>query len=179
MPLTLSALLDQVELSGHRFLATFHGISDDAWRRKPNSGGWSMEEVAEHVAIVEAQVRKLILELILESPASPEVLGACAGKDDQIDRRMADPTPRTAPEPTQPKGRWATPTELAQSFRDNRQRVLDFMRSATVDPDAYAWEHPAFGPLTLRQWLFFQVRHLERHTEQMARLSRGGPGAPP
>ena len=131
-----------------------------------------MEEVAEHVAIVEAQVRKLILERILETPATVAMQESCAGQDDLVDRRMADPTPRTAPESTQPKGRWATPTELAQSFRDNRQRVLDFMRSTSVDPEAYAWEHPAFGPLTLRQWLYFQVRHVERHTEQMSRLSR-------
>lgn len=168
---SLPELLDRLELSGHQFLATFHGVADATWRRKPAEGAWSMEEVAEHLAIVEAQVRKLILERILESPAAPEVLAGCVGKEKTIDRQMSDPTRRPAPETTLPKGRWATPAELGESFRQNRQRVLDFLRTTPVDVDAHAWEHPAFGPLTLRQWLFFQVRHVERHTAQIRRLT--------
>lgn len=134
-----------------------------------------MEEVAEHLAIVEAQVRKLILEVMGSAPASPEVLAATTGKLAVIDQRMDDPEPRTAPEATQPKGRWATPAELAESFRRNRQRILDYMRSAPADPDTHAWEHPAFGALTLRQWLFFLARHTERHTRQIDNLAPRAP----
>lgn len=168
---SLAPLLDQLELSGHQFLACFQGIPDETWRRRPAPESWSMEEIAEHVAIVEAQVRKLILERMLTTPASAEFLAACQGKADLIERRMADPAGRPAPESTLPKGRWATPAELAQSFRENRQRVLDFLRTTPVDPDVHGWEHPAFGPLTLRQWLLSQVRHVERHTLQMHHLA--------
>ncbi|MDZ4673614.1 MAG: DinB family protein [Gemmatimonadota bacterium] len=171
MSLSLAEILDQVDLSGHQFLACFQGVSDEAWRRKPDPAAWSMEEIAEHVAIVEAQVRKLILERMVTAPATAELLAECAGKDELIERRMADPAGRPAPESTQPRGRWATPAELAQSFRGNRQRVLDFMRSSTVDSETHGWEHPAFGALTLRQWLFSQARHVERHTVQMHRLA--------
>lgn len=174
MPHSLQATLDRLELSGHQFLATFQGISADSWRRRPIEGGWSLEEVAEHVAICEAQVRKLVLEHMTTSPADQAFLAAAAGKDELIEHGLTDPTPRTAPESTRPKGRWATAAELAESFRGNRQRVLDFVRTQAPDAESYGWEHPVFGPLTLRQWLLFQACHVERHTRQMLRMTAPG-----
>jgi hypothetical protein len=174
MPLSLHAILEKLRLSGEQFLATFQGIPDPDWRQKPHPDAWSMAEVAEHIAIIEAQVRQLVIERMSAAPAPAELLQATAGKDEVIDRSMADLHRRSAPELTMPKGRWASAEELSQSFRDNRERLIEFMRTTTIDADTHAWEHLAFGPLTLRQWLFFQCRHVERHTLQMLALRRGG-----
>lgn len=172
MTLPLPAVLDRLEISGHQFLATFQGISDADWRWKPRPDAWSMEEVAEHVAIIEAQVRKLILEYMTVAPATPELLAETRDKDARIEARLTDAARYEAPEPTRPRGRWATPAELGESFRSNRQRVLDFMRATPIDAEAHGWIHPAAGPLTLRQWLLFQALHVERHTRQMKALAR-------
>ena len=166
----LEKILVDLELSAHEFLATFHGISEDRWRRKPDAESWSLEEVAEHLAIVEHQVRRLITERMMAQPATPEFLAATLDQDSRVIERLADPSPRAAPETVNPKGRWASPEELAESFRSDRSAIIEFVKSRAEEVDRYGADHPALGSLTLRQWLLFQVGHVRRHIHQMRRI---------
>ncbi len=161
--------IDALITNRDRFLALLDRIDPEAWGRVPEGGGWSVAEIADHITVVERKSGRFLSGPLLEQEAitsSEET----TGKEDVIRGRMADPTPRPAPDIVQPCGKWSNPAELGEAFAEARNATIALGRSHGAQLSVRVAPHPAFGPLTGTQWLFFLAEHCERHCGQMERM---------
>ncbi len=143
-------------------------LSESQWLFKPAPDQWSAAECVEHVALVEARVVGAIQKLSAGPPTAADVLAACAGKEEMIERDIpARQTKVSAPEPVRPTGRYTNPADVLALFETTRDRTLEYART-TVDPiRERAFPHIVFGPLDGYQWLLLMAAHTERHLKQL------------
>lgn len=161
--------LDALITNRDRFLALLGGIDPEAWSRAPAGGGWSVAEIADHITVVERKSGRFLAGPFLELEVALSA-GETTGKEESIRTRMADPTPRPAPDIVQPCGKWSTPAALGEAFAEARNATIALGRSHGPQLSVRVAPHPAFGPLTGTQWLFFLPEHCERHCGQMERM---------
>ncbi len=178
MTTSFNLLINELTASEDSFHAVVKGIAGTQWSFKPAPDVWSAAEVVEHIAVVEVNVSRLMLEKILEQPLAPERRAEVKPKDSQITALMFDrSTRREAPERVRPTGRWSDPDDAVKAFTDARDRLIDWVSKTDADLRGYAAEHPVFGVLDGKQWLLFAAAHCARHTRQIGELKKM-PGFP-
>lgn len=157
--------------TGAAFLDFAERADDARWTLTPPGGGWSLGEAAEHVALVETGVAKLIQRKLFVRTAPAELLAETRGKDERIEVYQADRTTRrAAPDFVTPRGAFPSRGEMIAAFRDARATVVAAIAAAPADLRAYAAVHPILGPLDAYQWALFLARHLDRHLIQMEEI---------
>src|SRR5215469_2752988 len=82
-------VLQDIDEAHRGLLAAVSGLSAGQSNFKPASGGWSIAEIVEHLAIVEDRIIARIHQL-LASPLDPVQAGAANGSDDDLRRRIVD-----------------------------------------------------------------------------------------
>lgn len=139
------------------------GVSDDQARIRPAPDRWSVLDCAEHVAIVENFLLK-----VLTTKLSP-----CAPSEDRSRealflRSVANRTQKVvAPDMSHPSGRFATLAGALDYFRQSRARAVAFVEQCTLDLRALSALHPLFGPTTGQEFLIILALHPARHAEQI------------
>lgn len=140
------------------------------WVWKPAPDRWSLEEVAEHIALSEETIFQLV-RTTLKQPAG----GADAEqrkKDDLIVRGVPQRTTRVqAPEMLVPRKSFATRQETVAAFLKARDRNIAYVRETQDDLREHTAPHPALGPLDCYQWLLLISAHSERHVAQMKEVT--------
>ena len=136
---------------------------------RPAQGGWSIENVLEHLALVEGPLVRLITTLTDKAAAaagpnpplhsfevSLEPYLEQSRKEKYATREKFEPTGNT---------RAADSLEILHNVQGEllslRPRLL------SVDPTLVRFPHWIFGPLDLAQWLAFVGVHEERHLGQI------------
>jgi hypothetical protein len=168
-------VLERLRSSEAAYLAALEGIDDDAAARRPTVGGWSMLQVAEHVAVSERGVAWLLRERLPAAPAP----------DPSIDReRVREVLTRAVPDrgarieaPTrlQPTGTFPSLAAAREAFTTARAGLMALAASGDASLRAHALPHPIFGELTGEEWLLFTSLHVERHTAQIVEIGRAVP----
>jgi len=157
-----------LEQSGKEFVAAINSVSDAQWKFKSAPDRWSIAECAEHIAVTEEMIWKLVSEKMMKSPATPEKRAEVAGKDEIILQRVPDRSRKAqAPEQLKPTGRWATRTELLKHFDTIRTAEIAYLKETNEDLRDHFEEHPAFKTMDAYQWLIFNGAHGKRHTAQI------------
>lgn len=148
------------------FLDSIADLSDAQWNFKPSPERWSIAQCAEHIAISEEFIFGIVPNL-LKSPAVDKKPDQAA-KDEFLLKGVVDRTNKfQAPEPIQPKSRWASKDELIAAFKKSRDEHIAYVRDTTDDLRAHIAPHPAAGPLDAYQWILLMSAHSERHTMQI------------
>ncbi|MCX6134390.1 MAG: DinB family protein [Ignavibacteriales bacterium] len=136
---------------------------------RPVSGGWSIEKILEHLALVEGPLVRLITTLTDKAAAAtgphPPLHSFEVSLESYLERS------RTEKYVTRDKFS-ATGTVKAldslKVLRDVQAELLSLRpRLESVDPTLVRFPHWIFGPLDLAQWLAFVGVHEERHLEQI------------
>lgn len=169
-----SAAVAELEASRRRLLAALEGVSGEEWSRRPEGGGWSVAECAEHVTAAELPLSKFVALSATLQPTEEE-RQEIRGKDDFVRRFLRDRSRRgEAPERIRPKGRFATREEAIRTFEERRAANLAYVRE-TSEPlrDRFA-PHPFAGVIDGYQWVLFLAAHTDRHAEQIEELRRNG-----
>ena len=174
-------ILELLETERAALLATIDRTPESLRARRPASDRWSMVEVLEHLARVEAGVARLLTVRGRAAPApSPEGVDP---SDAQLDAariaRLRDRAERLeAPERIRPAGT-SDPAEALRALAAARTELVAAFHAA--DPgalDGAVHTHPVLGPLTLRSWAEFVAHHEARHASQVreiaAALGAGG-----
>ena len=144
------------------------------------TGGWSIQEIVEHLAIVETQLIRLVSTLhakaeaagVHAAPRSPSTVSA------ESILEMAAGTKYVTREKFEPTGTVPASSSL-QTLRSIQDQLLDLRpRLESVNLAHASFPHWLFGPLDLGQWLTFFGAHEERHLAQIeAILGPSDPGS--
>ena len=150
------------------FLAATAGLSDAQWKFKAAPDRWSIAETAEHIAVAEDTIWKLVSEKMMKSPATPEKAAEAKGKDEVILTKVPDRSRKAqAPEQLKPTGRWATREALVKEFEATRAKEITFVMETKEDLRNHFEDHPFLKTIDAYQWLLLNGAHCKRHTLQI------------
>jgi DinB superfamily len=160
--------VDYLKQTQKDFLAATDGLSEAQWKFKAAPDRWSIAETAEHIAVTEDTIWKLVSEKMMKSPATPEKAAEANGKDEVILTKIPDRSRKAqAPEQLKPTGRWATRALLDKDFENTRRQEIAFLEETKEDLRSRFEEHPFLKTIDAYQWLLLNGAHCKRHTAQI------------
>ncbi|MEK7409070.1 MAG: DinB family protein [Acidobacteriota bacterium] len=157
--------LTRLRSSRKLFLAAIAGISEAQWNFKPAPDRWSVGECAEHIVLTEQAYYRTLTRLLESTPAAGRRADL---SDEELLKLYTDRSQkRQAPEPLQPKGRWAGRRELIERFNGTRDRIIALAQTTGLPLRNYT--SPAAGGKLMDgyQWFLRIAGHAERHTAQL------------
>ena len=154
--------------------AAVHAVPERLRAEKPAPTRWSVNEVLEHLAIVETRFSKALGDAI--ATARQAGLGPEQGERVPLPEKtqtvLVDRSnPRTAPEAAQPTGTLDSGAAWSAVERADElvRRTLTAADGLALGQVTYA--HPFFGPLTAYQWVELLAGHRVRHAAQIRELA--------
>ncbi|GAA0595596.1 hypothetical protein GCM10009001_09630 [Virgibacillus siamensis] len=147
-------------------LAEAEGISDEDINKQPAGDRWSIKQILDHLYLMEGSVAKIIqsqLEKGKKEHVSEKPIDLTVNRDKKVD----------ALDFLTPGGDFATLEELTQKLEASHKLLADTAINADETMlKERVYQHPAFGELSLKQWVPFVAYHEMRHTEQLREVKR-------
>src|SRR5579872_3582827 len=160
------ALIARLHEGEQQFLAALRDVPEDRAKIRPVENSWSVCEVAEHVALAEAGMLKLLLNGA-PTDAAPNrerdaiILNALPNRSEK----------RNAPERSLPTGRFGSVALALAAFKDARKKTLEHLEQAS-GLRKITTQHPLIGPLDGYQLLLIMALHPGRHAQQVAEIKQ-------
>jgi hypothetical protein len=154
----------QFEKNTANLCGIFFKIDEGTFFRKPETSGWCVAEIIEHLLISDKTGLFAIMRKTLPTERNPlEILSL-------LEERSKDKGARLqAPEAAEPKGIFKTRDEAIAAWKDNREKVLKKVTSENIWMLAAGFEHPKLGMMTVAEWMLFMCWHSEHHLTQIQR----------
>ncbi|CAN5175246.1 hypothetical protein BH20VER2_BH20VER2_00100 [soil metagenome] len=150
------------------FVTAVDGLTEAQWKFKASPERWSIAETAEHIALTEDRIWKMVNGKMMKSPPTPEKRAEAAGKDEMILKAIPDRSTKVqAPEQLQPTGKWETPAAIVQDFQKTRAQEISYLAETQEDLRSHFEEHPLLKTMDAYQWLLLNGAHGKRHTAQI------------
>jgi uncharacterized damage-inducible protein DinB len=158
-------LLEKLNSGRDEFLAAVEGVTEAQAAAKPATG-WSILECAEHVAVVEENLRRRLMEQATptESEMSREREAFFAAVAANRGRKIA------APEVALPTGRFATLSDAVECFCRNREQTIAYIATCQDDLRRLTTDHPMIGAVSGQETLILMMAHPFRHAAQLREL---------
>jgi hypothetical protein len=169
----LASALARLDSSYRELQAAVEAVPAPLRAQKPAADRWSVNEVLEHIGLVER---------IFLTPLSEKVTAAATGLGREVDSPAGLPdgtravvvNPETkpmAPDTVQPKGTLDAATAL-QTIADGHSRFRDVLASADgLALSAVTHDHRFFGTLNVYQWIDLLAGHESRHVAQIREVA--------
>jgi hypothetical protein len=155
------------------FITAINNLSEAQWRFKPAPDRWSIAECAEHLAISEEELLRMVRSASLEPlPDGMQLPGK------QFDREVLKiylnrETKAQAPDVLKPSGRWKDQESLRKDFWQLRNDTIRFAQTTTANLRDHGIMHSILKrPLDCVQWLLVISAHTERHTLQIEEVKK-------
>ena len=175
-PSTLSTL----DRDRAAFLAAYDAFTPEQRAFRPADGGWTADDVAEHMARVETGLLAVLAKQVDAGAARRDVgTPSPAGQDRMMAYMRSEmrlPMPEALAPHVGPTGTDGTESRSAIAAGQVRWRSLED-RLAPEDAEAGLYRHPSAGAFTFAQTADFHAAHLDHHTRQLARI-RASDGFP-
>ncbi len=159
--------------------ASLTGLTAAQWSYKSADTVWSIAEIAEHMEKSEMELYNLLDQQLLTSEAAPDKSSEVATKTHMVMETIKSRDKKFKTRPNlEPEGKYKSPQEFLQNFKDLRDRTLDYAQNSE---DALRHHFVPFGPLgdlDGYQIIMFMTGHLERHHQQIEEV-KNNPGFPP
>jgi hypothetical protein len=163
---SVSEIFEHIDHTRARLLVAVETLNEEQQRHSPAAGRWSVAELVEHLALVEAGVVKLLDKLLVkaeESGAAPDAF-VPVSIEEFVERSRG--VKIEAPERIRPVG--LSLTDSLALLRESRAALQALRpRIERTDGQALRFPHPAWGSLNLYQWLLFVGAHEDRHLAQI------------
>ena len=161
-----AAIVEGLERTAGAFASAAQQVPEENWDVARAAGKWSPAQIAEHLVLVEQQLKQMIQEKLLTSPETER-----SADQEKLDKRVPEavlnPNRRPeAPPSMRPTGRWSSREETLHAFADERRRTVEYVRT-TQDPLRSHRVPHSLGNLDGHHWLLLLVAHTERHTRQL------------
>lgn len=170
-------ILEKLKRTRHAFVDQIEGLSDEQWQQRLSESSWSVVELAEHVALVEKSVLRLIRHM-LSQPPNPAWTDETSDREGHLGRVMPNRRIKVdAPERVRPRG-GQSPRAVVQDWQTVRQELIDFAGGLEGPVKNLTHPHPfpPLGTLNLPQWIVYAAMHQERHMAQIAEILRHSQG---
>lgn len=147
--------------------SSLKGLDEEFCSAKSTTGGWSITEIMEHLAIIEERVSRTLQAKLPELEPVPDAING-RWKDAELIQQIQSNMKRVdAPEAVKPTGRYRSCREALAAFNALRQATLAYVASAPSYLRGRLLPHPLFGPLDGHQWLLALGAHTRRHLQQI------------
>jgi hypothetical protein len=156
-------LLASLNAGRSELLAAVEGMTDEQAAAKPAGGGWSALECAEHVAIGE----KVLFRLLKTRSAAVEEELSREREAVLYERGASRGRKFEAPELVRPTGRYATLGEAVVAFLGARERTVEWLGKCDFDLRRRTVEHPLAGQVSAYEFILIMAAHPARHARQI------------
>lgn len=160
-------LLDLLQESKQRFVASFAGVNNEQGCRRPAEGRWSILDTVEHLTAAERTLLKRVTDT--RRPRS----ATTPNREELFLHAVTDRSRKSeSPEGARPKGRFASLDEARTQFEAARDDSIRFVEECTEDLRATEaiHPHPAAGVVTTYEMLIIMAKHAERHALQIEEI---------
>lgn len=175
-PSTLSTL----DRDRAAFLAAFDAFTPEQRAFRPADGGWTADDVAEHLARVESGLLAVLTKQVGSGNARRDVGTPSPDRQAALHGYMRSDARRPMPEAlvphVAPTGADAVESRSAIATAQVRWHGLA-ETLGVADADVALYAHPVAGAFTFAQTADFHAAHLDHHTRQLARV-RASEGFP-
>jgi len=172
------AAVKYLEETRQKVLDSLKDLSDEQWKFKASPDRWSAAEVAEHIAVSEETLLRLVTDRVMKSQAAPEKKEAAKGKDELVRNSITNRTVKVqAPEMLKPTNRFKTREEMTKAFNEGRDKTIEYVKTTQDDLRSHFGPHPIFKDLDGYQWVLLLSGHSERHSLQILEV-RADPNFP-
>ncbi len=143
------------------------GLSETQLKFKAAPERWSVEDCMKHIAAAEMGLRQF-LDNNLKQPATPDKRTDVKVADEDLIKMIENRTVKAqAPEQLRPENTpYKTADEALTSFKDNRDKLIDFVKNTKDDLRNHIFDLP-FGKIDGYQMVLFISAHSNRHTQQI------------
>lgn len=146
-----------------RFLKRIQAVNDSEWNLRINQFPHTIGEEAEHVALSENDLQRVVEEALLQGPR-PTLAEPLKGKEEMLREFFAD----SAAENYRPQKTLINIPEVLEYYgKANRSLMKLLVRSDDLDETVYEHPNDEIGYLTGRQWFYYIAYHRLRHIEQI------------
>lgn len=148
------------------------GLSEEQLTARPEGEKWSIQEIVEHIAMVDEGTSRICTKLVGEAKTANKAgdgkvnLSAAFGEKSAAIATMKV----EAPERVQPTGEQTVEQSLSRI--DKTSNAFNAIRSdlENFDLSGHTFPHPYFGQITAAEWLVLAGGHAARHAKQIERL---------
>lgn len=160
------SLAAQLQHNTQTLVTILSGFSSGELNRRPQHGGWTPAEIAEHLVMLDKRILR-----ILDGNTAP------AGRDPLekvpvFSERLANRNTKIdAPPFLIPSGNPKDTATVTGELLAERQKLMEAIGQKDpllLYPDA---PHRFFGTLTGAEWIRFLILHSERHISQLQELA--------
>ena len=154
------------------FINTVTAISPDEATALPDGEKWSIQQIVEHVSIVNAGVADLCARMLEKAKADGKPSDGTFALSESFGSQAAGIAQNKleAPDRVHPTGA----VSIAESLERLAANVatLDALKDelAQFDLTEHTFPHPYFGPLNSGEWLVVLGLHQNRHRQQIENL---------
>src|SRR6266571_6432599 len=158
----------ELESSHQAFLDVTRELSLVQWNFKPGPDRWSVAECAEHIALSENFLFRIVTDRVIKTPAISDERDF--SKDDLIAAILQERSQKaTSPEPIDPTKRPTSPQASIEQFSASRMRTIEFMKTTSSDLRHHVVVHPdpKISVLDAYQCILVISGHMRRHILQI------------
>jgi len=158
-------IFEYLEETQEALVESSQDLTDEQMQYKPDENSWSVAQIIEHIIMVEGSLKSMLENKIKEGTS--EMNSEVKFTDDQIVEMI---TNRSQKMPTQdqfqPSGKFESSDEALETFKDQREEMVDWLKDSDVDMRSFVNEFP-FGTIDGYQSVLFMAGHTSRHTAQI------------
>lgn len=154
-------------------LQTVSGLSAAQLTYKPASDRWSIADCLEHIAVAEIGIFQ-VEQGAMQAPSDATRRAEIKVTDQQVVSRLTNRGGKVqSPEILKPTGRFPTAAAALQVFSQQRDKIIDYLKTTPDDLRTHYWQHPATGVIDAYQTLLLLAAHTERHRMQIDEVKAG------
>ena len=170
---SVAEIYQAIDETREKFYRRVEGLSDEQAGVRPGPDAWSVAEIAEHLALIERSVLRLMKGVMAQAEAAGGAgADGAAMKPFSLEHHAerARTEKYVAPEIARPKGEAPLADSLARLRRSREELHALRPRIEATDLNAASYPHASFGPLNVYEWLAFIGLHEARHLRQAEAL---------
>lgn len=156
--------MDENEIIREEVLQSVAGLSDEQLNEQVEEGRWSIMQVLDHLYLMERSVVHVISDQLANGETkstSEKPIHLTTNRSTKVD----------APSFVVPSNDFITLDEMKSKLAQSRNALLKVVNSADQSVlKQRTYLHPAFGELSLDQWIPFVGLHEKRHLAQIEEL---------
>ena len=154
------------------FIAIVSTISPDEAAVLPDGEKWTIQQIAEHVSIVESGISRICAKLLESARADGNPSDGSFSLSENFGTRAGEIAQMKveAPERVHPAGD-VSMAESLERLESSSISLKALSRDLNhFDFSEHTFPHPFFGPLTAGEWLVMAGLHENRHRQQIERI---------